>query len=143
MDQNIRYSKNQCPQTPEQATEMCHIPYRNAVGLLLYLIVTTRPGIAFPIGILSQFVDNLGRGQWEGVKHVFRYLASMRNWALVYGTKVKGLEGFTDADSPTQEHRHAITGYTFLGAISWSSKKQEIVTHSTAESEYVAATHLQ
>ena len=46
--------------------------------------------------------------------------------------------------SATQEHRHAITGYTFLiarGAISWSSKKQEIVTLSTAESEYVATTH--
>jgi hypothetical protein len=58
--------------------------------------------------------------------------------------KVKGLEGFTDADSATQEHRHAITGYTFLidgGAVSWSSKKQEIVTLSTVESEYVAITH--
>ena len=68
----------------------------------------------------------------------------MRDWALVHGTKVKGLEGFTDADSATQEHRHAITGYTFLidgGAISWSSKKQEIVMLSTAKSEYVATTH--
>ena len=58
--------------------------------------------------------------------------------------EVKGLEGFTDADSATQEHRHAITGYTFLidgGAVSWSSKKQEIVTLSTTKSEYVAATH--
>ena len=68
----------------------------------------------------------------------------MRDWALVYGTKVKGIEGFTDADSVTQEHRHAITGYTFLidrGAISWSSRKQEIIMLSTAKSEYVAATH--
>ena len=78
------------------------------------------------------------------MKHVFQYLASTRDWVLVYGTKVKGLEGFTDADSATQEHRHAITGYTFLidgGAVSWSSKKQEIVTLSTVESEYVAITH--
>ena len=59
-------------------------------------------------------MDNPGRAHWEGVKHIFRYLAGMRNWALVYGTKVKGLEGFTDADGATQEHRHAITGYTLL-----------------------------
>ena len=144
MDPNIRYSKNQCPQTLEQAAEMRHIPYREAVGSLLYLAVATRPDIAFPIGILSQYVDNPGRIHWEGVKHVFRYLAGTRDWVLIYGTKVKGLEGFTDADGATQEHRHAITGYAFLidgGAVSWSSKKQEIVTLSTAESEYVAATH--
>jgi hypothetical protein len=58
---------------------------------------------------------------------------------------VKGIEGFTDADGAMQEHRHAIMGYAFLidgGAISWSSKKQEIVTLSTAKSEYVAATHV-
>ena len=47
-------------------------------------------------------------------------------------------------DGATQEHRHAITGYAFLidgRSISWSSKKQEIVTLSTTESEYVAAKH--
>jgi hypothetical protein len=40
--------------------------------------------------------------------------------------------------------RRAISGYAFLidgGAISWSSKHQEIVSLSTTESKYVAATH--
>ena len=39
--------------------------------------------------------------------------------------------------------RHAISGYAFLigGAVSWSSKRQEIVALSTAEAEYVALTH--
>lgn len=54
------------------------------------------------------------------------------------------LEGYTDADGSSQEHRHAISGYIFLvngGAISWSSKKQELIMLSTAKSEYVAATY--
>lgn len=41
----------------------------------------------------------------------------------------------------SQEHRRAISGYVFMvdgGAVSWTSKKQELVTLSTAE--YVAAT---
>ena len=62
----------------------------------------------------------------------------------MYGITGNGLEGYTDADGSSQEHRRAISGYVFLingGAISWSSKKQELVTLSTAESEYVAATY--
>ena len=42
------------------------------------------------------------------------------------------------------EHHCAISGYAFLidgGAVSWMSCKQELVTLSTAEAEYVAATH--
>ena len=68
----------------------------------------------------------------------------MKGWKLVYGTTDDGLEGYTDADGSSQEHRHAISGYVFLvngGAVSWSSKKQELITLSTAESEYVAATY--
>ena len=123
---------------------MCHISYCEAVGSLLYLTITTCPDIAFPIRILSQFVDNLGWVHLEGVKHVSRYLAGTMDWVLIYGIKVKGLEGFTDGDGAMQEHRHAIMGYAFLihgGAVSWFSKKQEIDTLSTAKLEYVAATH--
>ena len=42
------------------------------------------------------------------------------------------------------EDRHAISGYAFLlngGAVSWAAKRQEIVSLSTTESEYVAVTH--
>jgi len=49
-----------------------------------------------------------------------------------------------DADGSMAEDRHAITGYAFLidgRAVSWSSKCQEIVSLSTTESKYVAATH--
>ena len=144
MDPNIWYSKDQYPQIPEQATEMCHIPYRKAVGSLLYLTIATCPDIAFPIRTLSQFIDNPGKVHWEGVKHVSQYLAGMRDWVIIYGMKVKGLEGFTDVDGAMQEHRHVIMGYTFLingGAVSWSLKKQEIAMLTTTKSEYVDTTH--
>ena len=52
--------------------------------------------------------------------------------------------GYVDADGASQDHRRAISGYVFMvdgGAVSWSSKKQELVTLSTTEAKYVAATH--
>jgi len=78
------------------------------------------------------------------VKCVIHYLSGTKDYVLTYGNKHHDLLGYSDADGATQEHRHAISGYTFLidgGAVSWSSRKQEIITLSTAEAEYVATTH--
>ena len=52
--------------------------------------------------------------------------------------------GYTDTDGSMAEDRYAVSGYAFLidgGTVSWSSKKQEIVSLSTTESEYVAVAH--
>ena len=63
---------------------------------------------------------------------------------LTYGRDEHGLQGHMDVDGASQEHCRAISRYCFSingGAISWGSKKQELVTLSTAEAEYVAVTH--
>ena len=68
----------------------------------------------------------------------------MKLLVLTFRTQVQGLVGYVNADGATQEHQRAITGFAFLvngGAILWGLKKQELVTLSTAESKYVAATH--
>ena len=54
------------------------------------------------------------------------------------------MKGYGDADGNSQSDRHAISGNVFIlfgGAISWFSKRQEIIALSTTEGEYVAATH--
>src|SRR5271163_461252 len=107
MDPSIRFSKDQSPQTPEEVADMCKVPYRKAIGSLNYCAVATRPDIAFPVSLLAQFMENPGRTHWEDVKRVFRYLSGTKDWRLVYGITDQGLEGYTDADRSSQEHRHA------------------------------------
>ena len=141
---NITYSKDNAPSTPEEEAQMERTPYREAIGSLMYLAVATRPDIAFAVSTLSQFLDNPGVAHWEAVKRVFHYLAGTQSLELMYGGERHDLIGYTDADGASQPHRHAISGYAYLmdgGAISWVSRKQELITLSTAESKYVAATH--
>ena len=54
------------------------------------------------------------------------------------------VEGFCDADWASQKHRYSISGFSFhfsVGAISWSSKKQGVMSLSSTEAEYVTQTH--
>ena len=72
-------------------------------------------------------------------------MKTTKDLKLTYGGRERcGFEGFSDADGATQDHRRAISGFAILvdgGAVLWSSKKQELVTLSTMEAEYVGATH--
>ena len=140
----ISYSTNDKPADETEAARMAKTPYREAIGSLMYASVATRPDISFAVSTLSQFLENPGETHWEAVKRVFRYLAGTKGHVLTYGGERHELMGYTDADGAGQDHRRAISGFTYLidgGAVSWRSHKQELVALSTAEAEYIAATH--
>ena len=78
------------------------------------------------------------------MERVYRYLSGTCDFMLTYGGDKHNLQGHTDADGASQEHWCVISGYCFSingGAVSQGSKKQELVTLSTVEVEYVVATH--
>jgi hypothetical protein len=144
MDPNVKLTSAQSPTSTDDIARMRDVPYHEAVGSLMYASLGTRPDISFAVQTLSRFAKNPGLAHWEAVKRVFRYLKGTRELWLSYGGRKVDLEGYADADGSMMEDRRAISGYAFIvhgGAVSWSAKRQEIVSLSTTESEYIAATY--
>ena len=54
--------------TDAKKEDMKKIPYRQAIGSLMWTAVATQPDIAFSVSLLSQFLKNPGRTQWNAVK---------------------------------------------------------------------------
>ena len=143
-DTQVRLTLEQALADAAEFAVMRDVPYREAVGALNWVALATRPDIAFAVSTVARFSVNPSMAHWNAVKRVFRYLAGTCDLWLTYGEAQQVLVGYADADGSMSEDRHVITGFAFLidgGAVSWSSKKQEIVSLSTTESEYVAATH--
>ena len=103
----------------------------------------TRPDIAYAVSMLSQFLETPRTTHLKATKRVLCYLSGTRHLKLVLGGN-STVAGFSDADWASHLHRHSISGFTYfvgLGAVSWSAKKQPIITLSSTEAEYVALTH--
>jgi hypothetical protein len=131
MDVSTKLTSAQNPSTGAQYTAMRHIPYREAVGSLMYAMLGTHPNISFATTAVSKFSSNPRILHWDAVKRIYRYLNGTRDLWLTYGGQEIGLAGYADADGSMAEDRHAISGYVFLidgGAVSWSTKCQEIVS---------------
>jgi hypothetical protein len=69
---SVRLTKSQKPATPEEVEHMSRIPYRAAVGSLLYAAYGSRPDISSAVNRAAQFGENPGVPHWKSVQHLFR-----------------------------------------------------------------------
>eukprot|EP00253_Pinus_taeda_P001860 PITA_01860 len=99
------------PRTNDEKRYMSHVPYANAIGNLMYAIVSTRPNISHVVRVVSRFMVNPSEEHWQVVKCVLRYLRATSDHCIIFNG----------------------------GTISWMSKLQETVALSTTEEEYIAA----
>lgn len=119
-------------------------PYTSLLGGLLYLATHTRPDIAYITGALARYSQAPTTNLWSALKDVLRYLSGTAGLRLhLGGDASRGMVGWCDADwAGDIDTRRSTTGFIFkygIGAITWGSKRQGIVTISTAEAEYTAA----
>lgn len=145
-DPNQKLTKEMSPANDTEYKQMDSVPYQEAVGSILYLTQCTRPDVAFPIAVMSQFNNNPGKAHWTAVKRIFRYLKGTLELKLVFAkdSKYDDLCCYSDSDWASNFcDFKSCTGYVFVwqgAAISWQSKKQPTVALSTAEAEYMALT---
>ncbi|KAJ9541563.1 hypothetical protein OSB04_028069 [Centaurea solstitialis] len=117
--------------------------YRGMVGSLMYL-TASRPDIMFATCVCARYQAKPKESHLAAVKRIFRYLKGTPYYGLWYP---KGLgfelQAYSDADyGGCNMDRKSTSGHIqLLGnkLVPWASKKQQCVSISTAESEYVAA----
>ncbi|KAG6411307.1 hypothetical protein SASPL_129387 [Salvia splendens] len=118
--------------------------YKSLVGSLRYL-TCTRPDILYATGLVSRYMENPTTTHFKAAKRILRYIKGTIDYGLLYSaTNDYRLVGYSDSDwAGDTDDRKSTSGYVFyMGdtAFTWMSKKQPIVTLSTCEAEYVAAT---
>ncbi|KAL5569471.1 hypothetical protein UlMin_026046 [Ulmus minor] len=139
--------------------------YRRMIGKMFYLTIT-RPDISYSVNRLSQFLSNLRMPDMKVAQRVLQYIKSTSGQGLYFPSDSKlqllayaeaslpnnniaeqpdpevQIKVYADADWGTcLDTRRLVSSFcVFLGnsLISWKSKKQHIVSRSSAEAEYRA-----
>ena len=141
---NTRLKKEDCDKNP--APEF-HRRYRGIVGSLEYLVTMTRPDLAWAYSESSKYVQFPGKNHMLAAEHVLSYLRGTWNQTIRYSRDSNEnhhiLWGWVDADwAGDTDTRRSHTGYILMmngGPISWKSRRQDNVSLSTSEAEFVAA----
>lgn len=128
----------------DNSWEVTAFPFREAVGSLMYLAIATRPDIAYAVGVVCRYMDCPKSVHINAVKRIFKYLQATRNLGISFLKNSNlSISGYSDADyAGDAETRRSTSGYVFLmgnGPVSWSSRRQQCVSLSTTEAEYIAA----
>ncbi|GKE18852.1 hypothetical protein Tco_1426429 [Tanacetum coccineum] len=117
--------------------------YRSMIGSLMYL-TSSRPDIMFAVCACSRYQVNPKVSHLHAVKRIFRYLKGLPKLGLWYPKdSTFDLVAYTDSDyaGASLDRKSTTGGCQFLGCrlISWQCMKQIVVSNSTTEAEYVAA----
>jgi len=144
--------------TPEvEDSDADETEYRSMIGSLMYLMLCTRPDIAFAVGALSRYNNSPKESHMDAAKHLLRYVKKTSHLGLRLGPFAgKDLYPilYSDADwAGDLDTRKSTGGYVCVlteerspgeksnrSAVSWSSKRQQTVALSSTEAEYMALT---
>nr|XP_023928021.1 uncharacterized protein LOC112039378 [Quercus suber] len=117
--------------------------YRSRISSLLYLTVS-RPDIAFSVGVCARFQVALKESHLTMVKRIIHYVNGTSNYGILYSRDSNDcLDRYSDVDwaGCVDDRKSTSGGCFYLGnnLVSWMSKKQNSISLSMAEAEYIVA----
>ena len=131
----IRISEN-------EATSELHSQYQSVIESLLYIMLGTKPDIAFAVIYMSQFYANLPQEHLSQALYIVQYLGSTKNLTLKFdGANHNGFLGYTDSDwAANLDDYKSITEYVLFLAnapVLWLTRRQKTIALSSTEAEYM------
>ena len=117
--------------------------YESMIGSLLYL-TASRPDITFVVGVCVRYHVEPKMSHLTQVKRILKYIIDTIDYGILYShSENSRLIGYCDVDwaGSADDRKSTFGGCFFLGnnLVSWFSKKQNFVSLSTAEAEYITA----
>ncbi|CAM8889388.1 unnamed protein product [Rhodiola kirilowii] len=127
----------------EAGTKVDQTLYRSMIGSLLYL-TASGPDITYAVGVCARYQADPKESHLLQVKRIIKYVCGTVEFGIWYTKDTNShLVGYCDADwaGNAEDRKSTSGGCFFLGnnLVSWFSKKQNSISLSTAEAEYIAA----
>jgi len=116
--------------------------YISMIESLLY-VTASRPDIIFVVGVCARYQAEPKTSHLTQVKRILEYINSTNDYGILYSySENSKLMGYCDADwaGSADDRKSTSGGCFFLGnnLISWFIKKQNCVSLSIVEAEYIA-----
>ena len=86
-------SKVDEPRNPEEKEKIRKLPYREALGALMWTTTMTRPDIACAVRAVARFCENPGPAHKKAVMKILQYLLHTKEWGITYGGQLWTLHG--------------------------------------------------
>lgn len=141
MDRRVRLTSYSGQATAGEITE-----YQRLVGCLNYLVVGSRPDLAYAVNIVSKFSCNPSSEHLLAVQKIMKYVSLTQHYAIRYHSEVAGVfqpTAYCDANHGGQVKNNlsipprSQSGMIFLmagGPVIWKSSRQS----ETAANSYIA-----